>query len=145
MNKVIVFCLVLVLLASSVSAADFGLRGGLTLSPDQVHIGGHMDMGQVLPPMRLVPNVEIGFGNDVTMICFNGDLIYDFADSPFGIGGELGLNYADVSGAGSNTDLGLSILGDYRMGLSNSHTLLLEAKIGVLDSPDFKITVGYSL
>jgi len=104
-----------------------------------------MDMGQVLPPMRLVPNVEIGFGNDVTMICFNGDLIYDFADSPFGIGGELGLNYADVSNAGSNTDLGMSVLGNYRLVMKNGHNMLLEAKIGLLDSPDFKFTVGYSL
>lgn len=125
------------------SSSGIGLRAGLTSSPDQFHIGAHMDLGTVLPPLRLVPNVEIGFGDDITMIGLNGDLIYDFAGTPFGVGGELGLNYIDHDVAGSDTELGLSVLGDYRLVLSNGKTLLLELKVGLLDSPDFKVTAGY--
>lgn len=145
MKKLTVLFLALTLLATTASATDIGLRAGLTSGPDQFHIGAHTDLGHVFPPLRLVPNVEIGFGDNLTMIAFNGDLIYDFPQTPFGVGGELGLNYLDVDGFGSNTELGLSALGNYRLGLDNGKTVLLEVKIGLLDSPDFKFTVGYSL
>ena len=144
MKNILFFFCTVALLATTANAAEFGLRGGLTVNPDQFHVGAHVDLGNVLPPMRLVPNVEIGFGDNMTVIAMNGDLIYDFANSPFGVGGELGLIYKDFYGHDSNTDLGLSALGNYRLGLNNGKTLLFEAKVGLLDSPDFKFTVGYS-
>ncbi len=144
MKRLILLTLLLGLMASSASASEFGLRAGLTVDPDQFHVGGHLDLGQVLPPLRLVPNVEIGFGNDITYIAFNGDLLYDFAETPWSIGGELGMNYVDHELGGSNTDFGLSALGNYRLGLSSGKTLLLEAKLGLVDSPDFKFTVGWN-
>lgn len=144
MKRIVLLTLVLVMAAGSASAGQFGLRGGLTLDPDQFHIGGHMDMGQIVGPMRLVPNIEIGFGNDITFVAFNGDLVYDFADTPWSIGGELGLNVVDHKDFDSQTDFGLSVLGNYRVGLSSGKTLLLEAKLGLVDSPDAKFTVGWN-
>ena len=144
MKKILLITCVLAMAAATASAADIGLRGGLTSGPDQFHIGAHTDLGTVLPPMRLVPNVEIGFGDNFTLISLNGDLIYDFAGSPFGAGGELALQFWDHDVAGSDTELGLSALADYRLGMSNGKTLLLEVKLGLIDAPDFKFTVGYS-
>ena len=144
MKKLILTALTLALLATPAAAADIGLRAGLTSGPDQFHFGAHTDLGTILPPMRLVPNIEIGLGDDITFISFNGDLIYDFAATPFGVGGELALQYVDHDVAGSDTELGLSALGNYRLGLDNGKTLLLEAKVGLMDAPDFKFTVGYS-
>jgi hypothetical protein len=143
MKRLVLLSIAICLVAGTASAAEFGLRGGLTIDPDQFHIGGHIDLGPVLDPLRIVPNIEIGFGSDHTVIAFNGDLIYDFPDTPWSIGGELGMNYVDHDNAGSNTDFGLSVLGDYRVGLSSGKTLLLEAKLGLIDSPDFKFTVGW--
>lgn len=144
MKRLVLLSIAICLIAGTASAADFGLRGGLTLSPDQFHIGAHTDVGPVIESLRLVPNVEVGFGDNFTLIALNGDLIYDFPDTPWSIGGELGMNFTDHDHAGSNTDFGLSVLGDYRLGLSSGKTLLLEAKLGLLDSPDFKFTVGWN-
>jgi len=130
--------------STSNSSSGIGLRAGLTSGPDQFHFGAHIDLGQVLAPMRLVPNIEIGLGDNVTNISLNGDLIYDFAGTPFGVGGELALQYVDHEAAGSDTELGMSALGNYRLGLDNGKTLLFEIKFGLMDAPDFKFTVGYS-
>jgi hypothetical protein len=143
MKRLVLLSIAICLVAGTASASEFGLRGGLTLEPDQFHIGGHIDLGPVLDPLRIVPNIEIGFGSNNTVIAFNGDLIYDFPDTPWSIGGELGMNYVDNDNADSSTDFGLSVLGDYRVGLSSGKTLLLEAKLGLIDSPDFKFTVGW--
>jgi hypothetical protein len=134
----------LILSSVALASPQLGLRAGLTVDPDQFHFGGHLDLGQVLPPLRLVPNVEFGFSSDLTFIALNGDLLYDFQDTPWSVGGELGLNFIDPDFGNSQTDLGLSVLGDYRLRLDSGKTLLLEAKIGLVDSPDFKFTVGWN-
>lgn len=149
MRKLLLPTLVIALLAGAGSAPaapglDLGLRAGLTSSPDQFHFGAHADLGPVLPPLRLVPSIEIGLGDDITLISFNGDLIYDFPQSPFGVGGELALQYWDNDWIGSDTELGLSVLGDYRLALNSGKVVLLEVKVGLMDAPDLKFTVGYS-
>ena len=139
MKRIILLTFALCLVASAASAAGFGVRGGYTLDPDQFHVGAHYDVGQIFKPMRLVPNIEIGFDDNYTLWAFNADLIWDITDSAFSIGGELGLNITDNDG-GSNSDLGLSVLGDYRF----SEKWLVEVKLGLVDSPDVKFTAGYT-
>jgi hypothetical protein len=143
MKRIILLTFVLCLVASAASAAGFGIRGGYTLEPDQFHVGGHYDVGIIFEPMRLVPNVEIGFGDNYTLWALNGDLIWDIPESAFSIGGELALNISSFDsdhGGGSKSDLGLSILGDYRF----NEKLFGELKLGLSHSPDVKFTVGYN-
>ena len=142
MKRTILLTFVLCLAASAAFAGGFGLRGGYTIDPDQFHIGGHYNVGQIFEPMRLVPNVEIGFGDNYTLWALNADLIWDSPESAFSIGGEIGLNiksWDSDHGGGSNSDLGLSILGDYRF----NEKLFGEVKLGLSNSPDVKLTVGY--
>ncbi len=139
MKRIILLTFVLCLVASAASAAGFGLRGGYTLDPDQFHIGGHYDVGIIFEPMRLVPNIEVGFDDNFTLWALNADLIWDIPESAFSIGGEIGLNISDYDG-GSNSDIGLSILGDYRF----NEKFFGEVKLGLADSPDVKFTVGYN-
>ncbi len=155
MKRLVLLSIAICLVAGTASAADFGARAGLTLSPDQFHIGAHADLGPVIETVRFVPNVEIGFGDDITLIAINADFIYDFAETPWSIGGELGLNiwkfdFGDLPSVpgfdvdDTSTDFGLSVLGDYRLLLNSGKTLLLEAKVGLIDSADFKVTVGWN-
>ncbi len=161
MKKILVLVLALGLVSSVAvaegesSGMEIGLRAGLTLSPDQFHVGAHTDLGQLVGPMRLVPNIEVGFGDSITMICINGDLVYDFPDTPFSVGGELGINYMKFDFGDyesipgfevddTSTDLGISVLGNYNLKMSNGKTLLLEAKLGLTNSADFKFTAGYN-
>jgi len=141
--------------ADSARSVDFGARAGMTFNPDQVHLGAHADLGFVLDSIRFVPNFEIGFGEDLTVMSLAGDLIYDLEDKPFSLGAELALIHTeldvelppgvDLDGDDSTDDLGLSVLGNYRLALSNGKILTLEAKVGVVDAPDFKATVMYNL
>jgi len=140
MKRLILLTIVLCLAASTASAGGFGIRGGYTVDPDQFHVGGHYNVGQIFKPMRLVPNVEIGFGDNLTFWALNADLIWDIPESAFSIGGEIGLNIVDHDNGGSKSDLGLSILGDYRF----NEKFMGEVKLGLSDSPDVKLTVGYN-
>ena len=151
MKRIVLVTLAVALMAGSAFGQGFGVRAGVSIDPDQFHFGGHYDVGAIATNLRLVPNIEIGLGNDVTLICLNGDLLYDFPDTPWSVGGELGVNIAkfdvpDVPGIDiddSDTNIGLSAVGDYRLTLNSGKTLLLEAKLGISDSPDFKFTVGW--
>jgi len=147
-KRLIILTIVLSLAAGQAFAAG-GLRGGLTVNPDQVHVGAHIDMGPALPPLRLQPNIEIGFGDDLTVVSLNGDLIYDVPRSGFYVGGELGVNFVSwdaPSGVdSSDSDLGLSALGGVRKVLASGTAMFFEAKIGLVDSPDFKATVGFDI
>jgi hypothetical protein len=135
---------------------DWGLRAGATFDPDQFHVGAHVWAGELFDRGYFVPNVEIGFGDNVTLIALNPELIYRFAhrtDSRWGfyVGGGLGINivnwddHDDFPGSdhdGSDTDLGLNILGGMLRTLSSGNELFLELKLGLADSPDAKLTVG---
>jgi len=143
MKRLILLTIVFCLAASTASAGAFGIRGGYTIDPDQFHVGGHFNVGQIFKPIRLVPNVEIGFGDNYTLWALNADFIWDISESAFSLGGEVGLNISSFDsdhGGGSNSDLGLSILGDYRF----NEKLFGEVKLGLADSPDVKLTVGYN-
>lgn len=150
MKRIVLVTLAVVLMAGSAFGQGFGVRAGVSIDPDQFHFGGHYDVGAIATNLRLVPNIEIGLGNDVTLICLNGDLLYDFPDTPWSVGGELGVNIAKYDfpagyvGDDSDTNIGLSAVGDYRLTLNSGKTLLLEAKLGISDSPDFKFTVGWN-
>jgi len=141
--------LLLILTASSALALDIpmGPRVGYTNwnSLNQIHLGAHARLGELFPNVEMTPSVELGFGGDLTVLTINGDLVYKFtelAQDPWGFygGGSLSLNYLD-----SDLDLGLSALLGTTYNLSNGNTVLGEIRLGILDSPDFKLTFGYTL
>lgn len=150
MKRFVLLAVAASLLATPALAGGLGVRAGLTMEPDQFHVGGHYNMDLVNSPLRFVPNVEVGFGDDLTLVALNGDLLYDFADTPWSVGGELGFliaNYdlpVEIPGFDdSQTDIGLSAVGNYMLTLNSGKPLLLEVKLGISDAPDWKFTVGW--
>jgi hypothetical protein len=144
------------LLAPAVgNAAGWGLRGGVTFDPDQVHVGAHVNAGELFDNGYFLPNVEIGFGDHLTLIALNPELVYRFDHRTrsrwgFYVGGGLGINitsWDDGHGRfdhndNSDTDLGLNLLGGMLHPLASGNEFFFELKLGVADSPDAKITVG---
>ena len=135
---------------------DLGFRGwgprvGLTSGPDQVHVGLHMDYGVFGPRVRFQPNVEVGFGDNLTLAAFNFEAAYRFRDrwdawTPY-LGGGIGLNWYNYDNGpydNSDTDFGMSVLGGIERGLKNGNRFFLEAKLGLADSPDAKFTAGWT-
>jgi hypothetical protein len=153
MKKLMPFVVLLALAAAGSAAATtpVGVRAGITdwNQTNQVHLGLDFRLGEVLPNVEFTPNIELGMGDDTTILSINGDLAYQFTElvtSPWGLygGGALSLHYLDFSNH-TDTDLGLNGLLGVTKVFTNGHLGLVEIRLGILDSPDFKLTFGYSL
>ncbi len=130
----------------------WGPRLGITVDPDQIHFGAHADFGNFAEHLRFQPNVELGFGDDLTVGALNLEVNYRVRETwdvwtPY-VGGGLGIIFIDYDGKGvgddSDTELGASLLGGIEKGLSNGNRFFLEAKLGLADAPDFKFTAGWT-
>src|SRR5262245_48571801 len=70
---VFLFCV-----STPLSAQDFGVRAGVSGDPDQFYFGGHLVTGELLERLRFRPNVEVGIGDDVTLVAVNLEFAYTF-------------------------------------------------------------------
>jgi len=128
-----------------------GVRIGATVDPDQVHLGGHINAGEFVEQVRFQPSFELGFGDDVLVGQVNLDALYFFRRpdwSPY-LGAGLGVAFIDFDRdfpRGRDDDIeveaGLNLVGGFEWG--DSRQYLLEARAGVGDLPEFKVTVGYN-
>jgi len=153
MKKALLAALILTLLASSAWAAKppLGLRAGYTSwkSTKQFHFGAHARLGELFPSVHFTPNLEMGFGDNMTVIAANGDLAYSFTElvnDPLGLyaGGSLSLIYTKPHSFESDFNLGLSGLAGVTWKFGNGNEGLAEVRFGILDSPGFKATLGYT-
>jgi hypothetical protein len=143
------FLLGLVVLSSVPAAAqDAGLRGGLSIDPDQFYFGGHLETSPLVDRLYFRPNVEVGLGDDLTLIAANMEFVYKFSTRRAwnvyaGGGPALNIYMFDDDGQGDNdaeTEAGLNIL----VGVEQSRGLFFEFKLGLIDSPELKFGVGYT-
>ena len=139
------FLLGLVLLSCAPAAAqDGGVRGGLSVDPDQFYIGGHFETSPLIDRLHFRPNLEVGFGDDLTLIAANMEFVYKFPlRSGWSVyaGGGPALNVYMVDDADdSETEAGVNLL----VGFEQARGLFFEFKIGAVDSPDFKFGVGWT-
>lgn len=142
--------LALLCLAASVSTARaetrVGIRGGLSIDPDQFLIGLSIQPPPVAQNLYLVPSIEGGFGDDLVSIAFNGDLQYQFGRSggvrPYA-GGGLAITYWNADNGGDDTELGVNALGGLLFDRTSGAPIFLEMKLGLSDEvPDWKFVVG---
>jgi len=140
-------------LGSEVGFRGWGPRIGLTANPDQFHFGAHLDFGNFARHVRFQPNIEVGVGDDLTLVTVNAEAAYRFRQtwdvwSPY-LGGGLGINFASAGDHGlgdhTNSDLGVSALGGIEKILASGDRFFTEVKMGLVDeSPDFKLTFGWT-
>ncbi|MBU8871050.1 MAG: hypothetical protein KOO60_09340 [Gemmatimonadales bacterium] len=147
----LVFLSVLLTALPASSTPPLGVRCGLTdwNRIDQIHLGMDARMGEIFPSVEFTPNVELGLGDNATILTINGDVAYQFTElvtSPWGMygGGALSIHFMDVYDR-ADTDLGLNALFGFTKIFTNGHRGMAEIRLGVIDSPDFKLTFGYSL
>ncbi len=140
--------LFVVLLCASASAASAqvrtGIRAGVSADPDQFFFGGHVETKPVVEHVTFRPNVEIGVGNSVTTLAFNLEFVYSIPlkRDPWRVyfgAGPAALVYSSEHDDGVRG--GLNVL----IGAQHTGGLFTELKVGALDSPDLKFTVGYQL
>ncbi len=158
------FCLVLLVagmaagtaLGQELGVRSYGLRGGINLNPDQFNFGAHIDAGRLASRVRFQPSFELGLGNGVTLLATNMDAHYLFTAGRFRpyAGGGLGINFIDVTSGigrsgGLNIEPVLNLVGGLEWGAPRpgSHAFrryLVEARVGMGDTPELKLVVGFS-
>jgi hypothetical protein len=119
-----------------------GVRAGVSLDPDQFYFGGHIETDPLVDRLRFRPNVEIGVGDDVTIVAFNFEFAYHFPSRrPWNLyaGAGPALNLVDTE-QDTDPEGGFNIL----LGAQHRGGLFFEFKVGTIDSPDVKFGVGYS-
>lgn len=127
-----------------------GPRVGLTINPDQFHFGGHIDFGDLANNLMMLPNLEIGLGDDFTTIAPTFELDYRFREdwgvwTPY-LGGGVGPVFYSHDNGNSNSELALYLqfgVGKGSAGSESGH-FFIEGKLGLVDAPDAKVTVGWT-
>src|SRR5688572_32317755 len=66
--------------AAPAAAQDAGVRGGISVDPDQFYFGGHVETSALVDQLHFRPNVEVGFGEDIMLIGVNMEFVYKFPD-----------------------------------------------------------------
>jgi hypothetical protein len=141
----------LILVASTAGAATvgFGPRVGYTHDSnlDQMHFGGQAWIADLFTnTIVILPSLELGVGDGATLLAINGDAVYEFTEFAqqswgFYAGAGLALNRYDI-GDYDNTDFGLNLLGGATYRLVGNRVAFGEFRLGLEDSPDFKLTLG---
>jgi hypothetical protein len=134
--------------ATPALAQDAGIRGGISIDPDQFYFGGHLETAPLVDRVYFRPNVEVGIGDDLTLIGANMEFVYKFSRSRglnlyAGGGPALNIFMFDDDGGGDNdaeTEAGFNVL----VGAETPRGLFFEVKFGLIDSPDVKFGVGYT-
>jgi len=158
MKKIVITSLLIGLLCSFTALAQarsagfhgIGPRLGLTVNPDQFHFGGHIDFGDLAENLMMLPNIEIGVGDNLTTVAPSFELDYRFrsdwgAWTPY-LGGGVGPVFYSWKHGGSSSDMGLYMQFGIGKGSSGSESghFFIEGKLGLIDAPDFKATVGWT-
>ena len=130
--------------ATPASAQAPGVRGGVSVDPDQFYLGGHYETGPLVDRLHFKPNIEAGFGDDLTLIAINFEFVYKFpSKGPWNLyaGGGPAINFFSFDDVDhSESEPGFNIL----VGAESRRGLFFEMKIGAIDSPDLKFGVGWS-
>ncbi len=66
----------LMLFATPANAQTFGVRAGASADPDQFFFGGHYETKPLMKNLTFRPNIEVGVGDDVTLVAFNIEFAY---------------------------------------------------------------------
>jgi len=153
----LVVALALVALVPAVAGAQtlegFGPRVGLSVDPDQIVLGGQLSIGGFDPDWSFDPSLELGFGDDVTVIAFNLDGYYHMrlTDSdwrPY-VGGGLGI--ANISfdlpaplEDDSDTEVGLNLALGAQVPHGDAQRWFGELRfwLGDSDLPAIKVIAG---
>jgi hypothetical protein len=129
---------------------QWGVRGGVSADPDQFFVGGHYETRPIVERLTFKPNVEIGFDDESMLAAINFDIAWTIPvrNKPFSVyfGGGPSVNIfnrdddGDPPGDEDHVGPGFNFMG----GLQLNQGLFFEIKLGVVDSPDFKFTIGYA-
>jgi hypothetical protein len=139
--------------AASPTVTTFGPRVGASIDPDQLVVGGQLSLQEFAPNWSFDPNLELGFGDNATVIAFNLDAYYHLRLSgsdwrPY-LGGGLGVNFISWDAPldardHSDTEVGLNLVAGFNIPAGSGDHWFTELRFGVGDIPTLKIVGGFN-
>ena len=128
-----------------------GIRVGVSGDPDQFVIGGHVSTGPLIESLTFRPSVEVGVGDRRTVLALNFEFAYwiPIENSSWqvyaGAGPAANVVWHDHDsprrGNGDDTDVAGGL--NFMVGLQHEGGLFTEFKVGAIDSPNIKFSVGW--
>jgi opacity protein-like surface antigen len=142
--------------ASAGSFTYYGPQLGFSQGPDQFVVGGHLKWNAVAPQLDFVPGVEVGFGDNFSMVSMNGDFHYKISSSsnwqPY-VGAGVGVHFASLDNSfnsngndnrSSDTRTGGHFIVGAGVPTQGRSRFFTELKLGFGDSPDMKVMAGWN-
>lgn len=132
------------------ASSGWGVRVGLASDPDQIVGGVQFDLGEIADRVHFEPVLELGLGDDHTILAGTGAVWYDFGPQgqvrPYAGGGvTLGVIDRDKPAAADDTDfeIGLRALGGASWRLEGGREFFLELDLVFGDIHDAQIVAGW--
>lgn len=139
----------LLAVAPARAQAHVGVRAGVSGDPDQFVFGAHVETEPLIEHVTFRPNLEVGVGNGVTVVAANLEFAYwiPIAQHPWRLYAGAGpaaviSSHHAGHGNGGTTDVGGGF--NVLLGIQHERGLFAELKVGAIDSPSVKFTVGYA-
>jgi len=157
MKRLLVTALLAVALPWTAQAATsstlIGPRFGVSLDPDQLVLGGQLVTPPVAPHITFDPSLELGLGDDQTVVAINLDMFYHFELhdtqwSPYaGLG--VGINWFSIDRPApesdqSNSEVGANVVLGVDVPTSHGSWFFSELRAGLGDIPEMKIIAGWN-
>lgn len=132
-------------------AQRFGPQIGFSESPDQIFAGVHFVFADIAPRVDFVPSVDLGGGDDQTVLSLNGDFHFRFRVSgsrwePYA-GAGLAVHSVHVNfGPFDHTETvsGGNVMFGAEVPTRRGSTFGAEARFGFGDSPSMKLLARWS-
>jgi hypothetical protein len=152
-HRVIMTLAMLVLLPAAASADSFTYYGphiGFGQGPDQTVIGGQLQWNGVAPRTAFVPAIDYGFNDLSSVLTLNADvhynLTYSTAWQPYlGLGAEVDMWHDRGSNDPNQTQTGGHLIVGAATRNRSGGRFFTELKLGLGESPDMKMLVGWNL
>jgi hypothetical protein len=122
------------------------------VDPDQFVFGGQIAVGPIAPSLMFVPGIDIGVGDNQTVVSGNFDLHYHLAArsstwSPY-LGAGMGIHNQTLERRFgddlSDTNVGGNLLFGVTAPTSSGSRFFTELKLGLGDGPSMKMMAGWS-
>jgi hypothetical protein len=131
--------------AQDLAFRGWGLRAGVSDNPDQLVAGAQFNFGEVYRDVRLQPSVDLGFGDDRTILSAAIPVFYRFPASRtltlYG-GGGLALGWIDSDREGSDFDISPLLAGGLEWPVAPG-SLSLELSVTGGNLPAAKLMVDW--
>lgn len=154
MEKILMIAAILSLAALPIGAEDYedyepasayGLRLGFGIEPEQIVVGSQVSVGS-LGPVRVVPSLDVGFGDNMTIFAINTDFYIRMLipDIELFIYGGVGptIIYISPSEGDSDWRAGLSVVLGSRLPTGTDRQYNVECRMGIGKLPDLRIMVS---